>query len=155
MNADVEEVTSYATQSKNPIFAAYEYQTSATTLLRFSNGAVGKSAAIVDCIQPYYFHTHLVGSEGSLLDNKFHSNRLGGLDKGTWSQLSMRMLDSGDVHDHPYQTQFHAFFQSLRSGADMPLTSFKDAFQTHRVIAAADLSAAERRAVKVSEIPMH
>jgi UDP-N-acetyl-2-amino-2-deoxyglucuronate dehydrogenase len=155
MNSEVEEVTSYATQSKNPIFAAYEYQTSATTLLRFANGAVGKSAAVVDCIQPYYFHTHLVGSDGSLLDSKFHSSRLGGLDKGTWSQLSMRMLDSGDVHDHPYQTQFHAFFQSLRAGADMPLTSFKDAFQTHRVIAAADLSATQRRAVKLSEIPVN
>jgi predicted dehydrogenase len=35
----------------------------------------------------------------------------------------------------------------------MPLTSFGDAFRTHRVIAAADKSAAERRAVKVSEIP--
>jgi predicted dehydrogenase len=152
MNSDVEEVTSYATQSANPIFAAYEYQTSATTLLRFANGAVGKSAAIVDCIQPYYFHTHLVGSEGSLLDSKFHSSRLSGLDKGVWSQLSMRMLDSGDVHDHPYQTQFQAFFESLGEGKHMPLTCFDDAFKTHRVIAAADLSAAQRRAVKVSEI---
>jgi predicted dehydrogenase len=34
----------------------------------------------------------------------------------------------------------------------MPLTSFADAFATHRVIAAADRSAQERRAVKVSEI---
>lgn len=152
MNSEVEEVTSYATQSVNPIFAAYEYQTSATTLLRFANGAVGKSAAVVDCIQPYYFHTHLVGSEGSLLDSKFHSHRLSGLDKGAWSQLSMKMLDSGDVHDHPYQTQFSAFFESLRAGTDMPLTSFKDAFKTHRVIAAADLSASQKRAVKLSEI---
>ena len=154
MNSEVEEVTSYATQSANPVFAAYEYQTTSTTLLRFTNGAVGKSAAVVDCLQPYYFHTHLVGSEGSLLDSKFHSQRLGGLDKGAWSQLSMKMLDSGDVHDHPYQTQFQAFFQSLRAGHDMPMTSFQDAFKTHRVIAAADRSAAERRSVKLSEIPV-
>jgi predicted dehydrogenase len=154
MNSDVEEVTSYATQSANPIFSAYEYKTSATTLIRFANGAVGKSAAIVDCIQPYYFHTHLVGSDGSLLDSKFHSQRLSGLDKGAWSQLSMKMLDSGDVHDHPYQTQFHAFFESLRAGQHMPLTSMADALKTHRVIAAADLSAAERRAVRLSEIPL-
>ncbi len=153
MDSEVEEVTSYATQSTNPVFAPYEYQTSAATLLRFENGSVGKSAAIVDCLQPYYFHTHLVGSEGSLLDNKFHSQRLGGLDKGAWSQLSMRMLDSGDVKDHPYQTQFEAFFAALEEGKNMPLTSFSDAFYTHRVIAAADISARERRAVKVTEIP--
>ncbi len=154
MNSEVEEVTSYATQSANPVFSAYDYKTSAATLLRFANGAVGKSAAVVDCLQPYYFHTHLVGSEGSLLDNKFHSQRLAGLDKSTWSQLSMRMLDSGDVKDHPYQNQFEAFFTSLSAGTDMPLTSFADAFRTHRVIAAADLSAAQRRTVSLSEIPV-
>ncbi|MEO6741434.1 MAG: Gfo/Idh/MocA family oxidoreductase [Chthoniobacteraceae bacterium] len=153
MGGEVEEVTSYATQSKNPIFAAYEYQTSSTSILRFKGGAVGKSAAVVDCLQPYYFHTHLVGSEGSILDNKFHSQKLGGLNKHSWSQLSMKMLDSGDVSDHPYQTQFQAFFDALDAGKDMPLTSFADAFKSHRVIAAADRSAAQGRSVKLSEIP--
>ena len=152
MGSEVEEVTSYATQSAHSIFAAYEYPTCATTLLRFRNGAVGKSAAVVDCFQPYYFHTHLVGSEGSILDNKFHSQKLGGLTRSTWSQLSMKMLDSGDVSDHPYQTQFQAFFDSLDAGKDMPLTSLADGFVTHRVIAAADKSAAEKRPVKISEI---
>ena len=151
---EVEEVTSYATQSAHPTFAAYEYPTCATSLLRFASGAVGKCAAVVDCFQPYYFHTHLVGSEGAILDNKFHSQKLGGLNKGAWSSLSMKMLDSGDVSDHPYQTQFQAFFDALDAGKDMPLSSFADAFQTHRVIAAADKSAGERREVKLSEISL-
>ncbi len=153
MDSHVEEVTSYSAQSSHPIFVAYEYPTSATTIMKFANGAVGKSAAIVDCFQPYYFHTHLVGSEGSVLDNRFHSQRLGGLNKNGWSQLSMKMLDSGDVSDHPYETQFQAFFDALDEGKDMPLTSFNDAFRSHRVIAAADLSAREGRQVKLSEIP--
>ena len=153
MGGDVEEVTSYATQSTNPIFAAYEYPTTSTTILRFANGSVGKCAAVIDCLQPYYFHTHLVGSEGSLLDNKFHSQKLAGLTRNAWSNLSMKMLDSGDVGDHPYQTQFQAFFDALDAGQDMPLTSFSDAFASHRVIAAADTSAAEKRPVKLSEIP--
>lgn len=152
MNDEVEEVTSYATQSSSPLFTPYEYQTTSTTILRFKQGAVGKCAAVVDCLQPYYFHTHLVGSEGSLLDNKFHSQKVAGLNRHAWSQLSMRMLDSGDVADHPYQTQFQAFFEALDQGKDMPMTSFSHAFNTHRVIAAADKSAAERRPVKISEI---
>ncbi len=152
MGTDVEEVTSYATQSANPIFKAYEYQTTSTTLLRFKNGSVGKCAAVVDCLQPYYFHTHLVGSDGSLLDNKFHSQKLAGLNRSAWSQLSMKMLDSGDVADHPYQTQFQAFFDALDRGEDMPLTSFADGFATHRLIAAADRSAREGRPVKSSEL---
>jgi UDP-N-acetyl-2-amino-2-deoxyglucuronate dehydrogenase len=154
MDSEVEEVTSYATQSENPAFSAYEYRTSSTTILKFRNGSVGKCAAIVDCLQPYYFHTHLVGSEGSLLDNKFHSQKLEGLNRHAWSQLSMRMLDSGDVADHPYQTQFQAFFDALDAGKDMPLTNFSEAFVSHRVIAAADKSADERRPVKIAEIPI-
>jgi len=154
MNSDVEEVSSYATQSANPVFTPYEYRTTSTTILKFSNGSVGKTAAVVDCLQPYYFHTHVVGSEGSLLDNKFHSQKLAGLNRHAWSNLSMKMLDSGDVSDHPYLTQFQAFFDALEQGKEMPLTSFHDAFVTHRVIAAADKSADDGRPVKLAEIPI-
>jgi len=152
MNDEVDEVTSYATQSSNPLFTPYEYDTTSTTILKFSNGSVGKCAAVVDCLQPYYFHTHLVGSEGSILDNKFHSQKLAGLNRHAWSDLSMKMLDSGDVSDHPYQTQFQAFFDALQSGQEMPLTSFTDAFETHRVMKAADTSIEEGRSVKVAEV---
>ena len=152
MGSEVEEVTSYATRSASPIFQAYEYPTSSTTILKFKSGAIGKCAAIVDCLQPYYFHTHLVGSEGSLLDNKFHSQKLHGLNRAAWSQLSMKMLDSGDVADHPYQMQFQAFFEALTRGDEMPLTSFADGFTTHKIIAAADRSAKEGRAVRVEEL---
>jgi UDP-N-acetyl-2-amino-2-deoxyglucuronate dehydrogenase len=140
MGTDVTEVTSYDTKSASKIFEPYEYTTSSVTILKFKSGRIGKCAAIVDCLQPYYFHTHLCGSEGSLLDNKFHSMKLQ-TNKGAWSTLSMKMLDSGDVADHPYQTQFHTFFESVNKGVDMPLTSLHDAMKTHEVIFAADRSA--------------
>jgi hypothetical protein len=54
----------------------------------------------------------------------------------------MKMLDSGDVSDHPYQAQFQAFFDALDKGEDMPLTSFPEAKKTFDVIFAADASAA-------------
>jgi len=151
MGSDVVEVTSYDTKSKSKIFAPYEYTTSSVTILKFKNGAVGKCAAIVDCLQPYYFHTQLVGSEGSLLDNKFHSMKLG-TNKHQWSTLAMKMLDSGDVSDHPYQSQFEAFFKALAAGKEMPLTSFADAVRTHKVLFAADKSAGLGRPVKMSEM---
>ena len=145
---DVSEVTSYATKSRSRIFKPYEYKTTSVTLLKFKNGAVGKCAAVVDCLQPYYFHTHLVGSEGSLLDNRFHSARLDGLNRHKWSELSMKMLDSGDVSDHPYSTQFQAFFDALDAGREMPLTGLKDAMRSHAVLFAADKSAETGRPVK-------
>jgi predicted dehydrogenase len=141
---DVAEVTSYDTKSASKIFKPYQYTTTSVTILKFKSGAVGKCAVVVDCLQPYYFHTHLVGSEGSLLDNKFHSMKLGGLNKHAWSNLSMKMLDSGDVGDHPYLTQFQAFFDALDAGKEMPLTSLDSAVYSHKVIFAADKSAASR-----------
>ena len=149
LGGEVAEVTSYDTKSRSKIFAPYEYTTTSVTILRFKNGAIGKCAAVVDCLQPYYFHTHLVGSEGSLLDNKFHSMKLGGLNKNKWSELSMKMLDSGDVSDHPYLTQFQAFFDALEAGKEMPLTSLEDALRSHEVIFAADKSAETGKPVKL------
>jgi UDP-N-acetyl-2-amino-2-deoxyglucuronate dehydrogenase len=148
MGNDVEEVTSYDTKSKSKIFKPYEYTTSSVTILKFKGGKIGKCAAIVDCLQPYYFHTHLCGSEGSLLDNKFHSMKLGA-NKNAWSTLSMKMLDSGDVSDHPYTTQFQAFFDAMDAGKEMALTSLTDAMKTHQVMFAADKSAATGKSVKL------
>ena len=58
------------------------------------------------------------------------------LENGT--ELPMKMLDSGDVSDHPYQAQFEAFFNALNAGVEMPLTSLSDALKTHELIFAAD-----------------
>ena len=149
MGSEVVEVTSYSTGSSNETFKAYEYPTTSTTILKFANGAIGKVASSIDCLQPYYFHTHLVGSEGSLLDNKFHSTRLGGLDKNQWSALSMKLLDSGDVSDHPYETQFGAFFDAVQKGEPMPLTSLAESVKSFDVLFAADKSAAEGRPVQL------
>jgi predicted dehydrogenase len=151
MDAPVEEVTTYATRSGSKTFAPYEYDTTSTTLLRFKGGKVGKVASVIDCLQPYYFHTHLVGSEGSLLDDKFHSTRLG-TDKGKWSALSTHLVDSGDVKDHPYRPQFQAFVDAVKAGRRMPLTDLETALESHRVIFASDLSAKKGEPVRLSRL---
>lgn len=148
LGTDVAEVSTYHTRSRSPIFAPYEYPTSSVTILKFKSGRVGKCAAIVDCLQPYYCHLHLVGSEGSLLDNKLHSMKLK-TDKQRWSNLAMQMLDSGDVKDHPYQAQFDAFFQAVAEGREMPLTSLPEAMNTFRVLFAAEQSAATGKPVRL------
>lgn len=152
MDGEVAEVTSYSTRSKSKIFSPYEYDTTSSTLLRFTDGRVAKVAAVVDCLQPYYFHLHLCGSEGSLLDNRFYSEKYDGMLKDDWSQLHTALIDSGDVKDHPYQPQFQEFADACREGRAMARTDYASALATHRVMFAADRSAAEGRTVKLSEI---
>jgi len=151
MGDEVAAVMSYGTKSKSKVFAPYEFPSTSVTILKFKNGAVGKCASSIDCLQPYYFHTHLVGSKGSLLDNKFHSTDLG-TNQAAWSALAMKPVDSGDVSDHPYQAQFAAFFHALDQGQEMPLTSLDDAVISHEAIFAADRSAELGRPVKLSEL---
>lgn len=151
MNSPVVEVVSYACRSANPSYADYQFPGTVSTLVKFRSAAVGKCTSSVDCLQPYYFHTHLVGSQGSLLDNRFHSAELA-TRKDAWNMLAVKLLDSGDVSDHPYQTQFDAFFRALAKGRDMPLTSLADAVPTHEAVFAADLSARLGRPVKLSEL---
>jgi predicted dehydrogenase len=153
MDGQVEEVTSYQTKSKGKYFELYEYQTTSVTLLKFEGSErLAKVTSCVDCLQPYYFHIHLVGSDGSLLDNRIYSDKLKGMNKDKWSTLETSLIDSGDVSDHPYEPQFQAFVDSLKQGQAMPLTDFDTAFETHRVVFAADLSAEEGRSVKLSEL---
>jgi predicted dehydrogenase len=152
MNATVEEVTTYSSRSRNAVFQPYEYDTTTVTILKFKGGKVGKVASVVDCLQPYYFHIHLVGSEGSLLDNRIYSQKMKGMTKERWSVLETSLIDSGDVSDHPYQPQFQAFVDSLNKKEPMPLTDFETAFESHRVVFAADLSAKEKRGIKLSEL---
>jgi predicted dehydrogenase len=139
---------SYGSKSRSKLFAPYEYPSTSVTILRFKNGAVGKCTSSIDCLQPYYFHTHLVGSKGSLLDNKFHSADLG-TNKASWSALAMKLVDSGDVSDHPYQAQFEAFFNALDRGKEMPLTTMDAAVISHEAVFAADRSAELGRPVKL------
>ncbi len=152
MDGEVEAVTSLTTQSSHEVFEAYEYPTTSVNLIRFADGRLGKTASVLDCWQPYYFHTHLVGSEGSLLDNRFHTNKFGALNKDGWSQLHIPLMDSGDVSDHPYQTQFEAFFDAIRAGHLMPLTSLQDAMRSFEVIFACDRSSREGREVRLAEM---
>jgi predicted dehydrogenase len=95
------------------------------------------------------FNMNLVGSEGSIKNDLFHSKKIEGL-RG-WSKLDVQLIDSGDVGNHPYVEQFTHFAACLDKGVD-PHNNLESAVATHRVIFAIDSSAAQGRPVKVSEL---
>jgi len=149
----VESVHSLATKSTNENFTPYEYDTTTVTTLKVAGGrTVAKVTSCVDCLQPYYFHIHLVGDQGSLLDNRIYSAKLKGMTKQRWSTLETALIDSGDVSDHPYLPQFQAFADAVHAGREMPYTDFATAYESHRVVFAADKSAAEGRVVRMAEM---
>lgn len=146
------EVTSYTTGSPNPIFARYEYPTSSVSIIKFENGSVGKVASIIDSYQPYHLRVHLVGSDGAIVDGKFWSTRIAGLDPNRWSELGVKLETSADVVHHPYLQQFRSFFQALDDDVEMPLTSLGEAAKSFELVFAADLSAEVGRPVRLAEL---
>jgi UDP-N-acetyl-2-amino-2-deoxyglucuronate dehydrogenase len=62
----------------------------------------------------------------------------------------MQLADSGDVGAHPYASQFSYFAECLDAGKEA-LNNLASAFETHRVIYAADKSSATGKPVSLNE----
>ena len=145
----VEEVYSMSTANPHPAYEPYEYDTTSVTLLRFSDGrTLGKVASVTDCMQPYVFNMNLVGSHGTFKNNLLHSKKLDGLQG--WATMDVQLVDSGDVAHHPYREQFAYYYDCLEN-ARTPHNDLRSAFETHRVIFAADRSAETGKPVMLSE----
>ncbi len=145
----VEEVFSYPGGNPHEAYAPYEYDTTTVTLLRFADGrTLGKVASVIDCMQPYVFNMNILGSHGTLKNDLFYSKKIPGLQG--WSKLDVQLVDSGDVAHHPYRQQFEAFHAALELGVE-PDASLASAFESHRVVFAADRSAATGKPVALSE----
>ena len=152
VDSEVEEVFSYSTRNPNEAFRPYEYPTTTVTLLKFKDkGILGKVASVTDCMQPYVFNMNMVGSHGSIKNNLFYTKKIAGLNG--WNTMDVQLVDSGDVAHHPYREQFLHFAECLDRGVD-PHNSLRSAFETHRVIFAADKSAETGKPVRLEEFQM-
>ncbi len=150
VDTEVDEVFSYSTSNPHEVYKPYEYDTTSVTLLKFKNGTtLGKVASVIDCMQPYVFNMNMVGSHGSIKNNKFYSKKIDGL-LTDWCTLDVMLIDSGDVAHHSYNEQFIHFAECLKTGKET-VNNLKNAFETHRVIFAADKSAATGKPVSLSE----
>ena len=52
MGGEVESVMAYQTQSEHKVFQKYEYPTTSVSIMKFTDGRVGKTASVLDCLQP-------------------------------------------------------------------------------------------------------
>ncbi|MGD9519509.1 MAG: Gfo/Idh/MocA family protein [Armatimonadota bacterium] len=149
---EVEEICAYSSRSSAPDLSEYEYDTTSVALLKFADGSCGKCVSCIDCRQPYLLNIHLVGSQGTLLNDQFWSAQIEGLRKDEWAYLPSTRAESGDVLDHPYGPQVDHFVDCLLQGRDSDI-NVEEAFKTHRVMFAIEKALAEGRPVKVSELP--
>lgn len=121
-----------------------------TTILlcKFADGTVGKVSSALDCIMPYSFNVDVLGTRGTIRDNRVWSEEWfpGQTD---WATIPSILPDSGDVAHHPFNGQIAALAAAILDGADTGLPDVDDAVKTHRLIFAADESARTGQPVRI------
>ncbi len=142
----VEEVTAYSNRQN----LEYEYDTNLVGILKFRNGAIGKTSTSLDVKSPYAFNVDLLGDKGTIRDNKIYAKDFFG-GQTDWIEVPTIRPDNGDVAHHPFDGELNHFIETIRSGAESPL-NLDDAAETHAVCYALDRSAAEARPVRLDEI---
>lgn len=145
MSGDIVEVCQYSTFGRGADFHDYEYNPTSCTMIKFADGRIGKVASCIECIQPYVFNINLVGTQGSIKNNQLYSRRqFPGQTK--WAEIPTILPDSGDVAHHPFTHEaahlVDCILQNRESHANVA-----DAYVTHEICLAADLSAQEGRPV--------
>jgi len=149
---EVEEVFAWSTKSTKDFAQAYEYDTTSVAIMKFADGTVGKCTSCIDCRQPYVFNIHLIGSEGTLWNDRMWSTKLEGLTADEWVHTPTAQAESGDVMEHPYPPLVDDFMERILADQDSSI-NFEEAFITHRVMFAIEKSLEEGRSVKLSEMP--
>ncbi|MDX9971935.1 MAG: Gfo/Idh/MocA family oxidoreductase, partial [FCB group bacterium] len=147
MGGEVAEVFQYATQGDGPDFKEYEYPPTTTTICKFTDGRVGKVASCIECIQPYVFNINLVGTEGTIKNNKIWSRKMYP-GQTTWVDVPTIMPDSGDVSHHPFTFEVANLVEAIRTNTESH-ANVADAFKTHEIMFAADRSGQEGKPVKL------
>lgn len=143
---DVVEVMAMSTPHKGTN-KDWEYDTSIAVICKFADGTIGKCASILDCTMPYQFNIDVIGTRGTIRDNRVWSEELYPGQTG-WAVTPTILPDSGDVAHHPFTGQIGALAAAILDNKPV-LPDINDALKTHELIFAADESARTGKPVRL------
>jgi predicted dehydrogenase len=95
---------------------------------------------LLDAEIPYSFNIDLVGTEGTLRDNRIWARKLMP-GQTSWTPMPTILPDSGDVHHHPFDAQINHFVDCIREDRESHC-NVADAYRTHELCLAIDRSIA-------------
>jgi len=138
MGGRVAEVTQYTTNERAPEYTEYEYPPTSVTILKMEDGRIGKVASCIACTQPYVFNINLVGTGGTIQNNRIFSKTKFPGQTG-WAQIPTILPDSGDVTHHPFEGEAVHLLDCIEQNIESH-ASIADAYITHEICFAADQS---------------
>lgn len=135
-----DEAVEVSARANNP-HQAYEYDANVVAIIKFRRGAIAKTSVLLDCAMPYTFNIDLAGTEGTIRDNRLWSKRLLPGQTG-WTTVPTTLLDTADVHHHPFDAEIGQFVDSILTGRES-FATVADAYLSHELCLAIDRSVAE------------
>jgi len=140
------EVCAYSVQTENP----NDYPGTTTAVVKFADGKIGRTTSCFDAQMPYVFNIGVYGTEGSVRNDKVFAPKLFP-GQNAFMTVPCALPDSGDVTHHPFQGEVTHFVDCILENKK-PFPNLDDAAKTMAVCIAADVSSAEGRPVKTSEV---
>ncbi len=119
---------------------AHEYPSTTVFVCELASGAIGKVSASLGARMPYQFDVDLLGTEGSVRNNRLYSRQLPGLQG--FVEFPVERPDSADVVSHPFTGELGHLFDCLDEGTDSKL-NLAGTVNTHHACIAAEISASE------------
>ncbi len=138
---EIVEVAAYS----NNLKGHFEFDANVVAILKFDDGSIGKTSALFDAEIPYAFNIDLLGTEGSLRDNRIWSKRLLPGQTG-WTTMQTILPDSGAVEHHPFDAEVNHLVDCIVQGHESHC-SIADAYHTHEVCIAIDRALATGKPV--------
>jgi predicted dehydrogenase len=141
---EVKEVQAYGTWGHRDDFG---YAPTYVAIMKFENGAVGKTSCSFEIESPYDMNFILHGSKGSVRNDNFFIKDLFPGQTG-WQKFETVMPDNGAVSHHPFKYLVDDFLEALDKGRP-PMLNIDEMFRTHELCMAIDLSIETGKPVKL------
>jgi len=123
----------------------FQYDPTIIVNCLFSGGAIGRVSTSFECNMPYLFNVELEGTDGTVRNDAFFSCRLGMNDFAAIPAEKMGSVQGGIT---ALEATIDHFIGCILEDKT-PSPDFDDAYVTHEICFAADISAHEGRPVRL------
>ena len=118
----------------------HEYPSTTVFVCELASGVIGKVSTSLGARMPYQFDVDLLGTQGSVRNNRLYSKQFPGLEG--FVEFPVERPDSADVVSHPFTGELGHLFDCLDQGTDTEL-NLAVTVNTHHACIAAEISASE------------
>ncbi|UCB45379.1 MAG: Gfo/Idh/MocA family oxidoreductase [Spirochaetota bacterium] len=114
IGGDVEEVFCYETRGHRQDF---EYAPTYASVVKFRNGAIGRTGASLEVTSPFFFNIMIHGTKGSILNDKFYTKEFFTGQEG-YQTFNCSSIDIGEAYQQAFSAAIDAFIKDIDQDID-------------------------------------